>query len=143
MEGRPLSFATVHVETHLVVLHHHREARPLVGHIWDAEGGGFVAVRGLLFVGVVQQDALEAPAHRGQGQAQLHHLLTGVGDGKEDATSLGCGTHRDNDGEVPVERPWNEGLGESTDVGFGPKVVGREPFVPGSEGDRGRQGDPN
>lgn len=102
-----------------------------------------MAVRGLLFVGVVQQDALQAPADRGQGQAQLHHLLTGVGDGEEDATSLGGGTHRDNDGKVPVERPWDEGLGESTDVGFRPKVVGRKPFVSGSEGHRGRKGDTN
>lgn len=71
----------------------HREPCPLVGHVRDTEGCSFVAVGGLLRVSVVQQDALEAPADRGEGQAQLHHLLTGVCDGKERASSLAGWSH--------------------------------------------------
>lgn len=49
--------------------------------------------------------------------------------------------HRDNDGKVPVEWPWHEGLGEPADVGFRPEVVGWKTLIARSEGDRGGEGD--
>lgn len=49
--------------------------------------------------------------------------------------------YRDNDGKVPVEWLWHEGLGEPADVGIRPKVVGWKALIAGSEGDRGGEGD--
>lgn len=71
----------------------HREPCPLVRHVWDAEGSSFVAVGRLLRVGVVQNDSLEASVDMREGQTQLHYLLMGVCDGKQDASSLGGRTH--------------------------------------------------
>lgn len=71
----------------------HGESAPLLRHVRDGEGGSFAAVRRLISVSVVQQDALEAPSHWSEDQPQLHHLLMGIGDGKEDASSLRGRTH--------------------------------------------------
>lgn len=127
MEGGPVRLPTVHVETHLFMLHHqlrhtshfvsngytelptrrlaslassrsrgagsYGEAGPLLRHVGDAEGSSFVAVGRLLSIRVVEQDALEAPPRRGQDQTQLHHLLMGISDGKQDPPPLGGRTH--------------------------------------------------
>lgn len=69
------------------------ESGPLLCHVGDGKGSSFVAVRRLLSLSVVEQDALEAPAHRREHQTQLHHLLMGVSDGKKDSSSLGGRTH--------------------------------------------------
>lgn len=71
----------------------HGEPGPLLRHVRDGEGSSFAAVRRLRSVGVVEQDALEAPAHGAEGQTQLHHLLLGVGDGEKDSSSLIGWTH--------------------------------------------------
>lgn len=69
------------------------EAGPLLCHVGDGEDSSFVTVSRLLSVSVVQQNALEAPMHRGEGHAQLHHLLMGICDGKEDPSPLSGWTH--------------------------------------------------
>lgn len=75
------------------MLKSHCEACPLVGHVWDTEGSSFVTVGGALLVGVVQQDALEAPMNRSELQTQLHHFLTCIRDGKQHTSSLAGWTH--------------------------------------------------
>lgn len=71
----------------------HGESAPLLRHVRDGEGGSFVAVRRLISISVVQQDALEATSHRSEGQPQLHHLLMGISDGKKDPSSLSGRTY--------------------------------------------------
>lgn len=50
-------------------------------------------------------------------------------------------TYSDNDGKVPGERAGHEGLGESPDVGFRPKVIGLETLVARCEGHGGGERD--
>lgn len=71
----------------------HGEPAPLLCHIRDGEDGSFATVRRLLSVGVVEQDALEAPAHGSEGQTQFYHFLLGICDGEEDPSSLSGWTH--------------------------------------------------
>lgn len=51
------------------------------------------------------------------------------------------GAHSDDDGEVPVERPREEGGRQPSDVGVGPEAVRREALEARNEGDGGRERD--
>lgn len=71
----------------------HGEPAPLLCHIRDGEDSSFATVRRLLSISVVEQDALEAPAHGSEGQTQFYHFLLGICDGEEDSSSLSGWTH--------------------------------------------------
>lgn len=49
----------------------------------------------------------------------------------------------DNDGEVPVEGPRDQGLAQPANVGVGPEAVGWETLEAGSKGDGGREREPH
>lgn len=51
--------------------------------------------------------------------------------------------YSDNDGKVPVERPWKEGRRQPSDVGIRPEAVSWEPLEARNEGDGGRERGPD